>query len=477
MPALLCLITCIVWAQPAQKTTTEEYINLYKQVAVEEMYRTGIPASIKLAQGILESGSGNSRLAREANNHFGIKCHREWTGESVREDDDAPDECFRKYDDAVQSYLDHSAFLTTRDRYAGLFTLERTDYKGWAHGLKQAGYATNPQYAPLLIGVIERYGLHQYDFADPAALTTETTDNESEEPVVTTTTASLPVFQRGVFETNRIKTVFLQHGETLADIAAANAVSERLLARWNETDRGALEPGMKVYLQPKRSKGATSYHRVAEGETMYRIAQTYGIRLDELCARNLMTAGTEPAAGERLYLRKKRTTPPTLRPAVQEVPEQEVQTTPEVSTPNPEPTSTTESSPEVTPVAETVEVTDPPAPDAKKQVATPEPTMPVEPPRYVYQGGNGDTTESADLSEALTDELPETAPATVPYVEMRTAPSPPTPALILYTVEQGQTLYSLSRQFQVTVEQLRQWNDLPDNTIRIGQSLIVGGME
>lgn len=453
---------------------------MYKQVAVEEMYRTGIPASIKLAQGILESGSGNSRLAREANNHFGIKCHREWTGESVREDDDAPDECFRKYDNAVQSYLDHSAFLTTRDRYAGLFTLERTDYKGWAHGLKQAGYATNPQYAPLLIGVIERYGLHQYDFADPATLMTHTADNELEEPVVATQAATLPVFQRGVFETNRIKTVFLQHGESLADIAAANGVSERLLARWNETDRGVLEPGMKVYLQPKRSKGATSYHRIAEGETMYRIAQTYGIRLDELYARNLMAAGTEPAAGERLFLRKKRTSPPALRRAVQEVPEQEVQSTPNESVPASDPASLPEPSPEVVPAAETVEVSVPvdlSALEVKKPSPTQEPTTPLEPPRYVYQGGSSDTLESADLSEALTDELPETAPATVPSVEVSTPPSPPTPALMLHTVEQGQTLYSLSRQFQVTVEQLRQWNDLPDSTIRIGQTLIVGGME
>ncbi len=142
--------------------TATDYIDRYKDIAVEEMKKNGIPASITLAQGLLESGNGNGTLAREANNHFGIKCNVDWMGPTIRKDDDAPQECFRVYDNPEESYRDHSEFLK-RKRYARLFELDRNDYKGWAYGLKQAGYATNPRYAELLIGIIERYGLDEYD--------------------------------------------------------------------------------------------------------------------------------------------------------------------------------------------------------------------------------------------------------------------------------------------------------------------------
>lgn len=150
-------ISTLIFAQAGSKRISrEEYINTYKDDAIEEMQRTGIPASITLAQGILESGDGNSALARYARNHFGIKCHSDWKGATFTMDDDAKDECFRKYKHALESYKDHSDFLTGRNRYAFLFELKLTDYKGWAHGLKKAGYATNPKYPKLLIDIIER---------------------------------------------------------------------------------------------------------------------------------------------------------------------------------------------------------------------------------------------------------------------------------------------------------------------------------
>ncbi len=158
------LLSVASWAQPAEQLITrKEYIETYKDEAVREMLVNGIPASITLAQGILESDNGNSALARYANNHFGIKCHAGWNGPSFYQDDDAKDECFRKYYSAYRSYKDHSEFLRTRTRYASLFSLKPTDYKGWARGLKKAGYATNPKYADLLIKLIEENDLAQYD--------------------------------------------------------------------------------------------------------------------------------------------------------------------------------------------------------------------------------------------------------------------------------------------------------------------------
>tara|TARA_R110002049_G_scaffold71370_1_gene183901 strand:- start:66649 stop:67440 length:792 start_codon:yes stop_codon:yes gene_type:complete len=143
---------------------TEEYIDTYKEIAQEEMRLYNIPASITLAQGILESGSGFGRLSVEANNHFGIKCH-EWTGDKIYHDDDEKGECFRKYHDAKYSFRDHSLFLTMRTRYAKLFKLKKGDYKGWAKELREAGYATDRKYPQKLISLIERYNLHDYDKA------------------------------------------------------------------------------------------------------------------------------------------------------------------------------------------------------------------------------------------------------------------------------------------------------------------------
>jgi len=163
---LLLIFSSVTFAQKNQKDKTKDYINKFKQIAIKEMNRTGIPASITLAQGILESGWGKSRLATLGNNHFGIKCHKGWKGGTMKHDDDAKDECFRTYKNAEESYKDHSEFLTGRGRYAFLFDFAKEDYKNWAKGLKKAGYATNPKYADLLIAKIEQYNLNIYDKKD-----------------------------------------------------------------------------------------------------------------------------------------------------------------------------------------------------------------------------------------------------------------------------------------------------------------------
>ena len=153
------MLSSVIVLGQSKSNSTQDYINTYTKIAIEQEKQYGIPACITLAQGILESGSGRSRLATEANNHFGIKCHNDWKGKKIYKDDDKKNECFRVYDNAEQSYIDHSLFLVGKKRYADLFKLKITDYKGWAKGLKQAGYATNPKYPQLLIDIIELYDL------------------------------------------------------------------------------------------------------------------------------------------------------------------------------------------------------------------------------------------------------------------------------------------------------------------------------
>ena len=166
MKKLLIIFSFFISVVAKSQNKTEVYISNFKDIAIAEMNQFGIPASITLAQGILESGNGESRLATEGKNHFGIKCHDNWNGETIIEDDDEKGECFRKYSKVADSYRDHSLFLTERERYSSLFDLSPTNYKAWAKGLKKAGYATNPKYPSLLIDLIEKYDLSRFDKGD-----------------------------------------------------------------------------------------------------------------------------------------------------------------------------------------------------------------------------------------------------------------------------------------------------------------------
>lgn len=284
------------------------YIQKYKDIAIREMKEYRVPASITLAQGILESNAGRSVLAVEANNHFGIKCHKEWTGMTFYKDDETKNECFRKYGDPLESFRDHSWFLTKRDRYKDLFLLDMRDYKGWANGLKSAGYATNPAYAQLLIKTIETFLLDRYDKAEPP-----------DTPIVSVDVPVIPEQQtwsrkfavvgkgggnRTIYMNNRSRMIISTQDDDLYLIARDLNVSVGHLLEFNDlTKATALTPGQIVYLEPKRRKGPVKRHTIQDGETIYSISQLYGMKISMLLKRNDLGEGVEPKTGTILRLR------------------------------------------------------------------------------------------------------------------------------------------------------------------------------
>ena len=299
---------------PAPGYTAEEYIARWKEVAVSKMKQHGIPASITLAQGLLESGNGNSELAREANNHFGIKCTPEWTGGKSYHDDDRKNDCFRKYPDAADSFEDHSRFLK-RPRYADLFTLKSTDYKGWAHGLKRAGYATDPHYPRKLIELIERYELYKLDEGVDVAYKPIGKDTPKPAPERRSRRGAVggDVIHIGagrdieVFE-GRIKFVRAKSGDTFRKLAADLEMTHGMLARWNDMDKeSSLTEGQIIFIQPKRStpKSAT-IHTVQQGETLWSISQQYGIKLSKLAKYNGIDKDASVKSGQTIALKKVR---------------------------------------------------------------------------------------------------------------------------------------------------------------------------
>ena len=293
--ALLCCLP--MGAQLKWNQAYQTYINQYKDLAIEQMLRYRIPASITLAQGLFESAAGRSDLVRQGNNHFGIKCHN-WTGPTQYHDDDARGECFRVYQDARDSYEDHSKFLARQPRYARLFELSQHDYKGWARGLKACGYATNPQYASKLIQIIELYKLNQYDKAkryDRFMATHSGTDQ--------------PVNAEGLLHPIHIfnKNYYLhaREGDTFKSIAKETELSYRRLASYNERSRkDVLHAGEIVYLKKKRRRAPKQYknrpHVVKAGENMYMISQYYGMRVKYLYKKNHLSPDHQIRVGEVL---------------------------------------------------------------------------------------------------------------------------------------------------------------------------------
>ncbi|MCX6306637.1 MAG: glucosaminidase domain-containing protein [Bacteroidetes bacterium] len=299
---------------PAQQQQAEynaivnRYIQQYKDIAVKEMKEYRIPASITLAQGILESNAGRSPLALEANNHFGIKCHKEWTGPTFYKDDETKGECFRKYDSPLESFRDHSQFLTTRDRYKGLFKLDITDYRGWATGLKSAGYATNPAYPQLLIKTIETFLLDRYDRPVPP-LASHDSLKEGAHPVKLQETQGFVLIGKGIddrniYENKGLRMIIATGDDNLYLISRDFNTSVNRLLRYNDLPKPtALIPGQIVYLEPKHRRGSVESHKVQNAETLYSIAQWYGIKMKMLRKRNNLRIGDEPAAGTVLRLR------------------------------------------------------------------------------------------------------------------------------------------------------------------------------
>ncbi|MFW5892510.1 MAG: glucosaminidase domain-containing protein [Bacteroidota bacterium] len=316
MKCLLIIIVSVFYLnKPVYSQSSislEEYINTYQSVAMEHMRTYRIPASIKMAQAILESGFGNSDLASVANNHFGIKCH-EWQGRVFHKDDDAPDECFRAYDDPLQSFKDHSLFLTGRSRYEPLFQLEITDYRAWARGLRKAGYATNPRYPQLLIDLIERNQLYLLDqkvvgtmpVADAESDNSrQGTRNQQENNEMDADELIGTTQVRRVFENNRIRYIYAREDDTPAQIAEDLGIWKIEIIKYNELEKGQeIIPGQIVYLQPKRRKNKQKFHVAKEGETVYSISQHYGIKQKFIYKRNALEKDEQPEPGQKIYLR------------------------------------------------------------------------------------------------------------------------------------------------------------------------------
>jgi len=316
----LLLVTSAVFAQ--KKEVVSNYINTYKDIAVAEMKRTGVPAAITLAQGIHESGAGNSKLVLESNNHFGIKCKSNWTGESVKHDDDAKAECFRKYPASEQSYKDHSNFLKNGQRYASLFELDPTDYKGWANGLKKAGYATNPKYPEVLIKLIEDYNLQDFTFLalknelaieEAIVKNEQSATNETIPAKISVQKENVINYPSGQFKINDTKVVFVKKGTSFLSIAKQYDVDLSKIFEFNEISRSEItENDQLIYLQRKRKTGNNDFHIVQPGENLFSIAQQEAIRLESLRELNWLNEEDKPAVGERLNLKSKSPSMPKL---------------------------------------------------------------------------------------------------------------------------------------------------------------------
>lgn len=334
MKKLLIILAVFVsfasFAQPSADII--DYINNYKQLAIDEMQRTGVPASIKLAQGIHETYAGKSDLVLKSRNHFGIKCKATWTGQKVYHDDDARGECFRSYGSPADSYVDHSNFLRRSERYASLFELDPTDYKGWAFGLKKAGYATNIKYSQIIIKLIEDYNLQQYSLIALGKL--QPTDEimagsgnkvvyasvpEAKEPVVVPQPLAeeevviAPTYPKGEFLINNTKVIFVKSGTSLLGIAQQYDISLGRLLDFNDIKgKDVLEKDQLIFLQRKRKVSVNEFHVVQKGETLYDIAQEEGIRLESLAEYNFLKTHMIPAPGQKLNLQSKSSVRPTL---------------------------------------------------------------------------------------------------------------------------------------------------------------------
>ncbi|MBS1566900.1 MAG: LysM peptidoglycan-binding domain-containing protein [Bacteroidetes bacterium] len=416
----LLLLTTVAKAQRTDAVIL--YINTYKELAMQEMQRTGMPAAIKLAQGIHETEAGTSDLVKQSNNHFGLKCKATWTGAKVYHDDDARGECFRSYEKAEDSYRDQSDFLKGSPRYAGLFQLDPADYKGWAWGLKKAGYATNNAYPQILIKYIEDYNLQQYSLialgrmkaqdevllagnpkvnvpAESGSIGTALIDTKP----ITLPEPPHPDYPAGEFELNKTRVVYAPAGTALLAEAEHFGIPYARLLEFNDLKDGdILRTGQLLYLQRKRKTGAAETHVVVPGETVYSICQSEGLRLENLMEYNLLESGMQPAAGETIYLVPRAQ---KVRPRLNDG-----------------------------------------GPAAARQ--------PVPPPASQPMANQPAPRPNMD-SMRLTINGPITSQDTT------------------HIVQPKETLYSISKKYGVSLEQLKTWNKLDSLSLRTGQQLVI----
>ncbi len=495
------------------------YVDRYKAIAIREMERTGIPASIKLAQGVLESDAGRSTLSSQYNNHFGIKCHSDWQGERYYKEDDDKDpvtgqlikSCFRAYKNGDESFIAHSEFL--RDprkvyRYGSLFQLDPKDYVGWANGLVKAGYATGQTYGETLIRLVEDLQLHQYDLMssnDVASNNNGQNNNSSGNPNFpnnnsgfdnssgnsgnnANNSASISSGQR-----NDASYLKVNGGLTLEQLAGRQDISLRKLQEYNEEigdPTRRLPEGTIIYTQQKRNhwSGSDKTYRVQACETMFDISQKFGIKLSKLYSKNSMREGDQPAIGEKISLRKglfERVDMPALRDTFGEWKKCRQ---PDVIIEKPVTNPSTVNRPTNPPVTNSGEFGFEITPGGNNQPSSSYPsTQPTYPPSsYPSSPSNYPTTETSTSPSYPTTQptYPTTQPSTsypstqpakpsTPPQSKPATPKPTQPAINsqYYTVLQGETLWAISRKFSLTVDQLKQMNGLSDNVIKPGQQL------
>ncbi len=301
---LFTLISGAVFSQP----TRQAYINKYQLLAIEEMNRSGIPASITMAQACLESADGTSLLAEKSNNHFGIKCKSNWTGKKVYYDDDEKNECFRKYKSVEESFYDHTDFLMNNPRYSFLFQLAPTDYKNWAHGLKKAGYATANHYDKRLIEIIEEFKLYRLDYKMAYSEISVFEQNKLGNSGVSNSLTFNPYQTHEVIQINGIDAVAAQSGDTYEIIAQEFGLKNWEIYKFNDQSQGYIPQANEVvYVKNKKHRAPRnqSTHIANQGDTMYFISQVYGIQLRPLLRRNDMKPGEQPVPGQIIQLRKK----------------------------------------------------------------------------------------------------------------------------------------------------------------------------
>ncbi|MDX2067843.1 MAG: glucosaminidase domain-containing protein [Haliscomenobacter sp.] len=473
---LLCLSLLVYGCAQAQPKDMDEkvaYVERYRLLAVEEMERTGIPASIKLGQGLLESRWGTSDLSRLANNHFGIKCGKDWNGEGYyKEDDDLNDKgeliksCFRVYGSAEQCYRDHSAFLMNpakKERYGPLFELKRTDYKGWAEGLKKGGYATDPGYPSKLIKLIEDLDLHRYDEITYQDLLSEIgtlptlTQPDSPEKIK-------PVLVVGVPQsTNDVKFIIAGAGQTVKDIASKQFVSPKSLMHHNPHISGADEPlkaGTRVFLQskPKAWRGQETYHKVRKGEGMIDISVLYAIDLDKLYTRNKMSHGQEPAENAQIKIRggkvKKQPKLKSDQPDKKPTP---MPTVPQTSTPgNMTTTATSTIPPTTTSTGTKSEV--PPSKAPTTHVNTTTVGASNNKVNPVNSGGNDPFGKSNPVPNSGTQSTSAAGSVVAPQYHL---------------VMEGDTLESLAQKFKTSIDGLKKLNNLSTDECKVGSKIRV----
>jgi LysM repeat protein len=320
----LLLPQTILGQQQPKDLTVHEYLDKFKNIAIQEMERSGIPASITLAQGIHESAFGNSELARKSNNHFGIKCGSKWTGKGFYKwDDDPQKSCFRVYESAEQSYVDHSDFLMHRSRYAFLFEYGRHEYKKWAKGLRKAGYATDPKYPDKLIHSIEKYNLTQYDqesgqlaFENKTAVNTVSADWPAATYRQKSRSFLFKEYKTGLFRENGSTYAIARKEESALAVAKRFGIPYERFLKFNDLKDGDLLIAFQpTYIQPKKNsyRGEETYYVVTKDITMYEIAQCFGLKLASLLSKNLLNQGEEPQNGTKIYLKEKALQKPALR--------------------------------------------------------------------------------------------------------------------------------------------------------------------